>query len=77
MICTEKSIIWPVFIKNGVLLRDNGKEKFNNTVYSMSRDELYCVQSISEISRCNHKFCYSIKLGVAISKQTLQNIIPI
>lgn len=72
----EKHYIWPVFNKNDILLRDSGKENLNNRVYSMSHDELHHVQSISEISRCNRTFCYSIKLGVAISKQTLQSITP-
>lgn len=73
----EKHYIWSVFNKNDVLLRDSGKENLNNRVYSMSHDELYHVQSVSEISRCNCTFCYSIKLGVAVSKQTLQSITPI
>lgn len=79
MICTEKKIIyiWPVFNKSDVLLRGNGKENLNNTVYSISHDELYHIQSKSEISRGNHTFCYFIKLGVATSKQTLQSTIPI
>lgn len=41
----EKHYIWPVFNKNDVLLRDNGKENLSNTVYSMSHDEIYGVQS--------------------------------